>query len=213
MVDSSLGYFINPLVYVLLGYFVLHERPRAAQWAAIALAAAGVVWLTVQAGSLPWIALVLAGSFGLYGLMRKTGSLGSVEGLALETLLLAPFAAAILALWTWRGGTALAAADASTVGWLMLAGPLTAVPLLLFAAGARRLPLATLGLLQYIGPTIQFCLALFVFHEPFDRARFAGFVLIWAACALYSLEAWWRLRAEAGHVRSFRDAPATQEPV
>ena len=213
VVDSSLGYFINPLVYVLLGYFVLHERPRAAQWAAIALAGAGVVWLTVQAGSLPWIALVLAGSFGLYGLMRKTGSLGSVEGLALETLLLAPFAAAILALWTWRGGTALAAADASTIGWLMLAGPFTAVPLLLFAAGARRLPLATLGLLQYIGPTIQFCLALFVFHEPFDRARFAGFVLIWAACALYSLEAWWRLRAEAGHVRSFRDAPATQEPV
>jgi len=213
VIDSSLGYFINPLVNVLLGYFVLHERLRPVQWTAIALAACGVVWLTVQAGSLPWIALVLAGSFGLYGLIRKTASLGAIEGLALETLLLAPVAAAILAVWTWRGGTAFAAADPATLGWLLLAGPLTAVPLLLFAAGARRIPLATLGLLQYIGPTIQFALAIVVFREPFDVARFVGFVLIWTACALYSAESWWQLRAAAGRMRSFRDAPAPQEPL
>lgn len=194
VIDSSLGYFINPLVYVLLGYFVLNERPRTAQWWAIALAAGGVVWLTVQAGTLPWIALLLAGSFGIYGLMRKTATLGAVEGLALETLLLAPVAAVLLAVWTWQGGTALAAADPSTLGWLLLAGPLTAVPLLLFAAGARRIPLATLGMLQYVGPTVQFGLGLWVFREPFERARLGGFLLIWAACALYTAEGWWRLR-------------------
>jgi chloramphenicol-sensitive protein RarD len=197
VIDSSLGYFINPLVYVLLGYFVLHERPRSAQWLAIALAASGVVWLTVQAGTLPWIALLLAGSFGVYGLMRKTAALGAIEGLALETLLLAPVAAVVLAIWTWQGGTALADADPATLGWLLLAGPLTAVPLLLFAAGARRIPLATLGLLQYVGPTLQFGLGILLFREPFDRARFAGFTLIWTACALYSAESWWRLRRAA----------------
>jgi chloramphenicol-sensitive protein RarD len=103
-------------------------------------------------------------------------------------------AAAVLAVWTWRGGTALAAADPATIGWLLLAGPLTAVPLLLFAIGARRIPLATLGLLQYIGPTLQFGLGIWVFREPFDRARLAGFTLIWTACALYSAEGWWRMR-------------------
>jgi chloramphenicol-sensitive protein RarD len=197
VIDSSLGYFINPLVYVLLGYFVLHERPRPAQWGAIALAAAGVVWLTVLAGKLPWIALLLAGSFGVYGLMRKTATLGAIEGLALETLLLAPVAAVLLALWTWQGGTALAAAEPSTLGWLLLAGPLTAVPLLFFAAGARRIPLATLGLLQYVGPTLQFGLGIWLFREPFDRARLVGFALIWTACALYSAEGWWQLRRAA----------------
>ncbi len=197
VIDSSLGYFINPLVYVLLGYFVLHERPRPAQWLAIALAATGVVWLTVQAGTLPWIALLLAGSFGIYGLMRKTAELGAIEGLALETLLLAPAAAVVLAVWTWRGGTALAAADPAIIGWLLLAGPLTAVPLLLFAAGARRISLATLGLLQYVGPTMQFGLGIWLFREPFDRGRLAGFVLIWTACALYSAEGWGQLRRHA----------------
>ena len=149
VVEASLGYFINPLVNVLLGFVVLHERLRRVQWLAVALAALGVVWLTVQAGQLPWIALVLAASFGLYGLLRKTASLGSLEGLALEVLLLTPLAVPWLA-WRLFEGQAGVGADATTIGWLLLTGPLTAATLLLFAAGARRLPMASLGLLQYI---------------------------------------------------------------
>ncbi len=197
VIDASLGYFINPLVYVLLGYVVLHERPRPGQWAAVALAAAGVLWLTVQAGQLPWIALVLAGSFGLYGLMRKTASLGALEGLALETLLLAPIAVPLLAAWTWQGTSALAHADGATLGWLLFAGPLTAVPLLLFAAGARRIPLATLGLLQYIGPTLQFACGVWFFHETFQHGKLGGFLLIWSALVLYSAEGLLRARQAA----------------
>jgi chloramphenicol-sensitive protein RarD len=195
VVQASLGYFINPIVNVLLGVLVLHERLRPLQWAAVALAALGVLWLTLRAGQLPWIALVLAVSFGLYGLIRKTSALGALEGLTLETLLLAPLALPLLAWWTLRGGGAMASGNVSLDLWLLLAGPLTALPLLLFAAGARRLPLATVGLLQYISPTIQLGLAVWLFGEPFDGARLVGFVLIWAGLALYSLDAWQRLRA------------------
>jgi len=191
VVDSSLGYFITPLVNVLLGYMVLHERPRRMQWMAVGIAALGVLWLTARSGEVPWIALVLAGSFGVYGLLRKTAPLGSLEGLALETMLLAPIAVALLAVWTWQGRTALVSADATTLGWLLLAGPLTAVPLLLFAAGARRITLATLGLLQYIGPTLQFALGVWLFREPFEASRLIGFVLIWIALAIYSAESLW----------------------
>ena len=203
VVDASLGYFINPLVNVLLGFVVLHERLRRAQWLAVALAAAGVAWLTVQAGQLPWIALVLAISFGLYGLLRKTAALGSLEGLALEVLLLAPLAVPLLAwrLWQGQGGID---ADATTLGWLLLAGPLTALTLLLFAAGARRLPMASLGLLQYISPTLQFALGVWLFREPFDAARFTGFALIWIGLGCYGAEGWWRSR------RRRPDAAATQ---
>jgi chloramphenicol-sensitive protein RarD len=192
VIDSSLGYFITPLVNVGLGYFALDERPRPAQWAALAIAAAGVAWLTLDAGQLPWIGLVLAACFGLYGLMRKTAALGALEGLALETLLLAPFAAALLAWGAWQGTNALASGSAATVGWLLMAGPLTALPLLLFAAGARRISLTTLGVLQYIGPTIQFALGVWLYREPFGGSRLAGFVLIWIALAVYSAEGWWR---------------------
>lgn len=194
VIDASLGYFINPLVYVLLGFAFLHERLRPMQWGAVALAGLGVAWLTWQAGQLPWIALLLAGTFGLYGLMRKTAPLGALEGLAAETLLLAPLAVPALLLWTLHGDSALAHADASTLGWLLAAGPVTAVPLLLFAAGARRIPLATLGLLQYIGPTLQMAIGIWVFREPFQAERLAGFLLIWAALALYSLEGLWVTR-------------------
>ncbi len=190
VIDASLGYFINPLVYVLLGYLVLHERPRRGQWAAVAIAASGVLFLTVQAGQLPWIALLLAATFGLYGLMRKTATLGALEGLALETLLLAPIAAPLLLLWTLQGTSSLAHADPATLGWLLLAGPITAVPLLLFAWGARRIPLATLGLLQYIGPTLQFITGVWVFGEPFQASKLYGFGLIWLALAVYSAEGW-----------------------
>jgi len=197
VIDSSLGYFITPLVNVLLGYVVLHERLRRAQVAAVALAALGVLWLTFQAGQLPWIGLVLAITFGFYGLLRKTAPLGALEGLALETLLLAPLAIPLLLWLTSRGGSALASGDASLIGWLLLAGPLTVVPLLLFAAGARRITMATLGLLQYIGPTIQFALGVWLYHEPFDATRLIGFALIWLALALYSAESWWVARRRA----------------
>jgi chloramphenicol-sensitive protein RarD len=189
VVEASLGYFINPLVSVMLGVLVLHERLRPVQWVAVALAAAGVLWLTWQTGRPPWIALVLALSFGLYGLMRKTASLGALEGLALETLLLAPLAVPALAWWTVAHGGVLAQGDATLAAWLLFSGPLTAVPLLLFAAGARRLPLATMGLLQYLAPTIQLLLGVWVFHEPFGSGRLVGFALIWSALALVSADA------------------------
>jgi chloramphenicol-sensitive protein RarD len=191
VVDASLGYFILPLVSVALGYFFLHERPRPGQWLAVAVAAAGVLWLTVQSGRLPWIALVLAITFGFYGLLRKVAVLGALEGLALETMLLAPVAAIVLGVWAGQGRGALAHGDAAALGWLLLAGPITAIPLLLFAAGARRIPLAMMGILQYLSPSLQFALGVWLFHEPFEASRLVGFVLIWTALLVYSLEGGW----------------------
>jgi chloramphenicol-sensitive protein RarD len=194
VIDSSLGYFINPLVNVMLGFFVLHERPRPWQWAAVGLAAAGVLWLTVAAGQLPWIALVLAASFGTYGLVRKTAPLGAMEGLALETLMLAPLMAAALVAIHLAGNGHFGAGDLATDFLLVVAGPFTAIPLMLFAAGARRVTMATLGLLQYLGPSIQFLLGVYLYREPFDTTRGIGFVLIWSALVLYTGESLWRMR-------------------
>jgi chloramphenicol-sensitive protein RarD len=191
LLDASLGYFILPLVNVAMGYFILHERPRPGQWVAVTVAASGVLWLAVQAGHPPWIALVLALSFGFYGLLRKLGTLGALEGLTLETLLLAPLAAIALGVLTWQGDSALAQFDPATMGWLLLAGPITALPLLLFAAGARRISLTTMGILQYISPSLQFGIGVWLLHEPFESARLVGFVLIWVALVVYSLEGWW----------------------
>jgi chloramphenicol-sensitive protein RarD len=186
VLDASLGYFINPLVNVALGYAVLHERPRPVQWVAVGLAAFGVLWLTVTAGRLPWVALVLAASFGLYGLMRKTASLGALEGLTLECLVLAPLAGAGLAWWTLTGTSA--AQSPADWAWLLGTGPLTAGSLLLFAAAARRISLATLGLVQYLSPSLQFLLGVFLFHEPMGGSRLLAFGFIWSALALYSLD-------------------------
>ncbi|MBA3057260.1 MAG: EamA family transporter RarD [Gammaproteobacteria bacterium] len=196
MVDASLGYFILPLVNVAMGFAFLHERPRPGQWLAVAVAAAGVLWLTVQAGRLPWVALVLALSFGIYGLLRKLATLGALEGLTLETLLLSPMALGLLGWWTWHGQGALVQGDPATLGWLLLAGPLTAVPLLLFAAGARRIPMATLGILQYISPSLQMLLGVWLYGEAFEPARAIGFYLIWAALALYSADSVWQARKQ-----------------
>lgn len=193
VMEASLGYFINPLVNVALGVMFLHERLRPAQRGALALAALGVAWLTWTAGVPPWIALALAFSFGFYGLLRKTAPLGALEGLALETALLAPLAIPAL-MWLSLHGGALNGADAATWAWLLFAGPLTAIPLLLFAFGARRVTMATLGLLQYLAPSIQFGLALWVFHEPLRHERLLGFALIWVALAIYSAESLWRMR-------------------
>lgn len=191
VIDASLGYFINPLVSVLLGYFLLHERLRGGQWAAITIAAFGVIWLTVHAGHLPWIGLGLAVSFGSYGLLRKTATLGALEGLSLETLLLTPFALGYLFWLATQGKSGFVNGGLPLQLLLMAAGPITAVPLLLFAAGARRIPLSLLGFLQYITPSLQLSLGVFLWHEPFDGGKLFGYVLIWSAIAGYTLEGFW----------------------
>ena len=195
VVDASLGYFMTPLINVALGYFVLGERPRRAQWIALAIAASGVVWLTAGAGRLPWIGLVLGLTFGAYGLLRKVAALGALEGLTLETIILAPAAVVGMAIWWRNSPTSFPGPDAGTNAWLVGLGPATTLPLLLFAVAARRLPMTTLGLFQYLSPTIQFLLGVWLFREPFGSARFAGFVLIWIALALYSLDGWRRRTA------------------
>jgi chloramphenicol-sensitive protein RarD len=195
VIDASLGYFINPLVNVALGFAVLHERPRPVQWLAVGLAAFGVLWLTVAGGRLPWVALVLAASFGLYGLMRKTAALDALEGLALETLILAPLAVVGLG-WWWQAGD-LAGQTAVDWAWLIGTGPVTAGALLLFAAGARRIPLATLGIVQYVSPSLQFLLGVFLFREPMDATRLIAFGFIWAALVVYSAEGLWQARRAA----------------
>ncbi len=188
IVDASLGYFINPLFSVVLAVLVLKERLRVGQWAAVALAGIGVSWLTLQADQLPWIGLTLAVSFGFYGLLRKTASIDALGGLTLETWLLLPLALGYLAWLSLSGQSSWAAEGWSERSLLVAAGPITALPLLAFAAGARRIPLSLLGILQYLGPTLQLALGVLVFHEPLPAAKLLGFVLIWAGLAVYTLE-------------------------
>lgn len=195
VLDASLGYFINPLVNIMFGFLLLKERMRPAQWCAIAIAALGVAWLTWQAGSVPWIALFLAASFGGYGLLRKTAALGALEGLSFETMVLFPFAAGYVVWLTLHGENAFLNAPSDTTRWLLVAaGPTTAIPLLLFASGARKIPLSILGLLQYLSPSLQFLLGVWLFHEAFNSTRAVGFVMIWAALALFAGEGLWRSR-------------------
>ena len=197
VLDASLGYFINPLINVLLGLLVLKEKLRRGQWIAIGLAACGVVWLTWQAGQLPWIALILGATFGGYGLLRKIAALAALEGLALETLILFP-AALLYVVWLSMHGqnTFLNTPHDSTRCLLVAAGPVTAIPLLLFAAGARRIPLSVLGLLQYMAPTMVALLGVWFFNETFSAARMVGFGIIWTALVLYVIEGWWSSRAK-----------------
>jgi chloramphenicol-sensitive protein RarD len=189
VIESSLGYFINPLVNIMFGSLLLKERMRPGQWAAIGVAALGVAWLTWQSGTLPWIALLLASSFGIYGLLRKTAALGALEGLSFETMVLFPLALAYVVWLTLHGQNAFLNTDSNTTRLLLVAaGPITAIPLLLFAAGARQIPLSVLGLLQYLSPTLQFLLGVWLFHEHFDAGKLLGFALIWAALALFAGE-------------------------
>jgi chloramphenicol-sensitive protein RarD len=186
--ETSLGYYIYPLVAVVIGSVIFAEHLRWTQWIAVALAALAVVVLTVGSGTAPWVALTLAVTFGLYGLIKKQLDVGPVVSVSAEVLLLVPFAAAVL-LQTYHNGGAVMGGDLSTALLLVLAGPVTAVPLILFSFAARRLAMATIGLLQYINPTLQFCCAIFVFSEPFGRWHLIAFVLIWTALALYSATA------------------------
>ena len=191
VVDASLGYFINPFVSVLLGVVLLRERLRRGQVLALLPAALGVAWLALQTGHVPWIGLILALSFGLYGFLRKTAPLGALEGLTLETLLLAPLAAVLFVIWWARDQSGFVASGPAFRLLVLAAGPITAVPLLLFAAGARRIPLSLAGIIQYVGPSLQLIVGVLLFGEPFGRVRIVGFGLVWMALALYTLEGWW----------------------
>ncbi len=195
VVEASLGYYINPLMNVALGTLILHERLRPTQWMAVAVAAAGVLWMAVGVGHLPWLALLLAVTFAGYSLMRKIAPLGSLEGLAVETAVLLPVALLYLA-WTSRAGTnAFELGDWRLRVLLMCSGPVTALPLLAFAAGARRIPFSLLGILQYLTPTLLLVLGVTLYHEPFGPQKALGFGLVWSGIALYIGEGLLRMRA------------------
>jgi len=204
MVEASLGYYINPLVNVVLGVIVLRERLSRPQLIAVTLAGIGVATLTLGYGSFPWIALTLAVTFGLYGLVRKTVGADAITGLFTETALLAPLAGGFIAVLAARGAGALGGgALVSTL--LVLGGPVTALPLALFAHGARRLPLSTLGLIQYLAPSLQFLIAVFLYREPFTAAHAATFACIWLALGLMTWDLTTRLRAVRAAARPASD--------
>lgn len=199
VIDASLGYFITPLFNVLFG-IVLGERLRPPQWIAILLAACGVLWLTISAGQLPWIGLVLAITFSLYGVIRKTAALGALEGLSVETAVLLPVAAGFLLLPD--SGSSQAFGTTTTLTLLLIAaGPVTAVPLLLFAYGARRIPLSLVGVLQYIGPSLQLLLGVLLYQEPFDGHKLTGYALIWSGLIVFSAEGLWRAQQRPPQIR------------
>jgi chloramphenicol-sensitive protein RarD len=188
VVETSLGYFINPLLSVLLGVIFLREKLRPWQWGLIGLAAIGVMVVAVSYGQFPWIALTLAISFGIYGLVKKIAPLGSLYGLTLETgLLFLPAVGFLLVMETQGRGAFLHVGpvrDLLMVG----AGVVTTIPLLLFASAAQRIPLSTVGILQYITPTMQFLLGVFVYHEPFNQSHLIGFCIVWLALILFWAE-------------------------
>ena len=188
VVEASLGYFINPLVNFLLGVIFFREKLRRGQIVAVVLAGLGVVYLTVSYGSLPWISLALAITFGAYGLIKKTAALESMHGFSLETIVLFLPALAYLIYRDATGVGAFVHQGLLVTTLLILAGPVTSIPLLLFGYAARRIPLSMLGFIQYITPTMQFLLGVFVYLEPFPQARLVGFSIIWLALLLYSLE-------------------------
>lgn len=197
VVETSLGYFINPLVSVVLGVVFLRERLRPMQWIPVALATAGVLYLTISFGKLPWIALGLALSFGFYGLVKKLAPLNSLHGLTLETGSLFVVAVAYLLFTELRGVGSFGHVAPLTSLLIALSGIITAIPLLLFATGARQVPLSTLGLLQYIAPTIQFLIGVLLYHEPFTHDRLIGFSIIWLALVLFSAESFIVMRRAA----------------
>ena len=226
VLHSSLGYFINPLFNVLLGLVFFRERLRPAQWLAVALAGAGLAYLVWAAGELPWIAPALAVSFGLYGLVRKVTPVDGLTGLAVETLVLTPPAAAGLLWWAAAGWSSFGHTGWRLDALLMLSGVLTAVPLLCFGQAARRLRLSTLGFLQYLAPSIQFLLAVSLFGETFRPEQQVGFGCTWAALLIFTADSllaqgrhtlagrkpeWWQQREQGTGVR--RSAPGARQGI
>ena len=197
VLEASLGYFINPLVNVMLGVLVLGERLNPRQWTAVALAAVGVAWLTLAAGGLPWVSLALALSFGSYGLVRKVANVGAGPGLAVETLLLAPLGLAFLVWLQSRGVGAFGQPPLHVSLLLAGSGLVTALPLALFATGARLIPYSVVGIIQYVGPTLQLLLGVFLYGEPFAGARAIGFCVIWAGLAVFVTDGFLRARGVA----------------
>ncbi len=188
LLQASLGYYINPLVNVVLGLVFLQERLRMPQILAVLLAASGVLYLTISYGEFPWISLTLALSFGFYGLIRKVAPVGALMGLAVETMLLSPPAVLYLVYLNSQGADTIFRVSLKLDLLLIGCAPLTAVPLLLFTLGAKRLYLSTLGLMQYIGPSGMFLLAVFFYNEPFSTTQVWTFVMIWAALVIYSTD-------------------------
>jgi chloramphenicol-sensitive protein RarD len=195
VIEVSLAYFMGPLLNVLLGIFVLSERLDRMQWIAVAFAAAGVAFLTFIAGHAPWIALMVGSSFAFYGVLRKTVKIDALPGLAVETILLVPFAIGYL-IWCEAQGTGTFGHSSVRIDvLLLLSGIVTSVPLFLFSYGARLVPYSTIGVIQFIAPTMQLVCGLVVFGEPFESARATGFVLIWIGLAIYAGNALWRARS------------------
>ncbi|MEQ1864942.1 MAG: EamA family transporter RarD [Micropepsaceae bacterium] len=192
IIETSLGYYINPLVSIVIGVTLLGERLTRVQMAAIALATLGVLNQTISLGYLPWVSLVLALSFGFYGLIRKTVAVESLEGLTVEAIILAPLSLGYIVYLVASGQGAFFHVDVTTDFLLILAGPLTAIPLLMFSAGVRLIRLSTIGFLQYLAPSISLVLAVFLYNEPFTHAHAITFALIWSALALVSWEAFRR---------------------
>jgi chloramphenicol-sensitive protein RarD len=189
VVETSLGYFINPLVTVLMGVVVLGERLRRMQWIALGIAAVAVVALTIQYGRPPWIAIVLACSFGTYGLMKKKANAGAVESLSVETMVLAPVAAAYIAWLMSQDAAAVGSEGAGHVALVMTTGVVTAIPLLCFGAAATRVTMTTIGLLQYLTPSMQFALGVLLFREDMPPMRWVGFGMVWLALVIFTYEA------------------------
>jgi chloramphenicol-sensitive protein RarD len=188
VVEASLGYFINPLVSVLMGVLVLGERLRRLQWVALAIAGVAVLALTVEYGQPPWVALVLAFSFASYGLAKKKANAGAVESLVVETLFVSPVAIGYIVFLTVTGASTFGGNGGWHVALVIGTGLVTVIPLLCFGGAATRIPLSTLGLMQYLAPSVQFALGVLVFDEPMPTMRLAGFALIWVALALFTLE-------------------------
>ncbi len=188
IVETSLGYFINPLLSVLMGVIFLRERLRPTQWIPVVVAAIGVVYLTTVYGRLPWIALSLALSFGLYGLVKKLAPLGSLYGLTLETGIVFPAALIYLLFLQAKGAGAFLHSGTTVDFFLMGAGIVTTIPLLMFASAAKQIPLTMVGILQYIAPTLQFLIGIFIYKEPFDQSHLIGFGIVWAALIIFWVE-------------------------
>ena len=194
VLEASLGYFINPLVNVVLGVLLLRERLNAAQWIAVGLAGAAVLYMSVISGNPPWISLTVATAFGLYGFVRKVIAVEALPGLAVETFLLLPVAAVYL-IWREVAGIGAMGHSGLAIDALLIgSGPITAIPLFLFAYGARLIPYSTLGVLQYIAPSLQLALGLLVFGETLEHSRAVGFALIWTALVVYVADGIWRTR-------------------